>query len=399
MTEASQEPSPARGRSVARTAGIAGAVLGFAAAGVAAGVALERYVVGRSRGVPDPYAQEPFGELPADETRTVTVGGNQHDPHVDLHVEVVEPPQGRPELTVIFVPGFCLDMGTFHFQRRAVAELTEPRVRAVYYDQPGHGRSGRLAAGEYSLAALGQGLKRVIEETAPEGPLVLVGHSMGGMTIMALAEDHPDLFADRVVGVSLMSSSAGGLDKVNFGLPELLAKVRRPLMPVLTGVNRLTPTMLDRARRVSSDLAWLLTRRYGFGGDSPSPALVSYVERMNSTTSVDVIIAYVRTIFDHLRYDALAALLGIETLLVCGDKDLITPLEHSEEIARLLPGAELVVVPDGGHVALLEFHEQVTAALLEFLGRAAQAGTVPRLRSRPSSTRHRLAARWRRLRG
>ncbi|MGH3717151.1 MAG: alpha/beta fold hydrolase [Micromonosporaceae bacterium] len=397
-------------RSVARTAGLAGAVLGFAAAGVAAGVALERYVVGRGRSVPDPYAHEPFGELPADETRTVAINGSgaeqsstEHE-QVDLHVEIVEPTGGRPDLTVVFVHGFCLDMGTFHFQRRRLAELDDPRVRMVFYDQPGHGQSGRLAAGEYSLTALGDGLLQVIAEVAPRGPLVLVGHSMGGMTIMALAEQQPELFAERVVGVSLISSSAGGLDKVNFGLPELLAKVRRPLMPVLTSVNRLSPTMIDRARRVSSDLAWLLTRRYGFGGESPSPALVSYVEQMNSTTSVDVIVAYVRTIFEHLRYDALANLLGIETLVIAGDKDLITPLEHSEEICRLLPGAELVVVENGGHVALLEFHEQVSDELVEFLGRAARASAAaaPPLSlsgRRTRKPRKRLADRWSRLRG
>ena len=43
----------------------------------------------------------------------------------------------------------------------------------------------------------------------PEGPIVLVGHSMGGMTIMALADAHPELFGDQVLGVALLSTSAG----------------------------------------------------------------------------------------------------------------------------------------------------------------------------------------------
>ena len=38
---------------------------------------------------------------------------------------------------------------------------------------------------------------------------MLVGHSMGGMTIMALAEQRPELFAERVAGVALISTSAG----------------------------------------------------------------------------------------------------------------------------------------------------------------------------------------------
>ncbi|MQA27369.1 MAG: alpha/beta fold hydrolase [Micromonosporaceae bacterium] len=372
-------PLGPRGKKVARTAGLAGAVLGFAAAGVAAGVALERYVVGRNRDVDDPYRHEPFGQLPADRTLNVPVDGD-----VDLHVEVVEPAGGAAaELTVVFVHGFCLDMGTFHFQRRDLGGLVDPAIRMVFYDQPGHGRSDRLSAGDYSLEALGQGVRRVIEEVTPSGPLVLIGHSMGGMTIMALAEDDPELFRERVVGVSFMSTSAGGLDEVTFGLPDMVARIRRPLIPVLTGVNRLTPTMIDRARRVSSDLAWLLTRRYGFGGEFPSPALVSYVEEMNSHTSAEVILAYLRTLFEHIRHDALEALEGIETLVVTGDKDLLIPVEHSEEICRVLPNAELVVIEDAGHVALMECHEQVNAHLAEFLSRAsrAAAGAEPQPRA------------------
>ena len=56
---------------------------------------------------------------------------------------------------------------------------------------------------------LGRDLDAVLRALAPDGPLVLVGHSMGGMTIMALAEQRPELFAERVAGVALLSTSAG----------------------------------------------------------------------------------------------------------------------------------------------------------------------------------------------
>ena len=46
--------------------------------------------------------------------------------------------------------------------------------------------------------------------TAPEGPVVLVGHSMGGMTVMSLAGQHPDVVRERVVAVALIATSAGG---------------------------------------------------------------------------------------------------------------------------------------------------------------------------------------------
>jgi pimeloyl-ACP methyl ester carboxylesterase len=265
-------------------------------------------------------------------------------------------------VTLLFVHGFCLDMGTFHFQRRAF----QGAHRVVLYDQPGHGKSGRLSKGEYTLDSLGAGLKAVIEACAPTGRIVLVGHSMGGMTIMAMAEQDPALFESRIEGVVLISTSAGKLDEVNFGLPDVVARFRRPLLPVIGLAGPITASVVDRARRASTDLAWLLTRRYGFGTARPSPALVSYVEKMNSTTSTEVIARYLRTIYSHARLLVLGPLKDVPVLIVCGDTDMLTPLAHSYEIAAVLPDSEVVVVAGGGHVALLEYADEVDAALARF---------------------------------
>jgi len=344
-----------------RTAGIIGALVGAAAAGVAAGVATERYLVNRSKKVDDEYADEDFGVWHADRQLTVTT-----DDDIELHVEVVDGPdgdRGADEVTLVFVHGFCLDMGTFHFQRK----YFEGKYRMVLYDQPGHGRSGRLAKGEYTLDSLGAGLRAVLQATVPTGPVVLVGHSMGGMTIMALAEQVPELFENRVEAVVLISTSAGKLEKVNFGLPDVVAKFRRPLMPVIGLAGPISSAVIDRARRASTDLAWLLTRRYGFGTARPSPALVSYVERMNSTTSVDVIARYLHTLYSHARLLVLGPLRRVPVLLVCGDRDYLTPLAHTREIAAVLPEAEIVVVENAGHVVLLEHAGEVDEAMDTFL--------------------------------
>jgi pimeloyl-ACP methyl ester carboxylesterase len=334
-----------------------------AAAGVTAGVAAERYVVRRSRRTDDPCADEPFGRLPCDEALTVTTADG-----IDLHVEVIDGDAGAPDdLTLVFVHGFCLDMGTFHYQRKEFAG----RYRTVLYDQPGHGKSGRLHQGEYTLDALGHALGAVLDKTAPAGRVVLVGHSMGGMAVMALAEQAPELFEQRVAGVVLISTSAGNLDQVNFGLPEVVARFRHPLMPLVRNAGKITVAVVDRARTASTDLAWLLTRRYGFGTARPSPTLVSYVERMNSTTSTEVIARYMRTLYAHARLLALAALRSVPVLVICGDVDVLTPLAHSEEICTALPNAEMVVVEGGGHVVLLEHADEVNEALAAFLERVA----------------------------
>lgn len=343
-------------------AGLISTIVGAAAAGVAAGVAAERLLLRRKRrsNERDPYREEPFGELPADEYRTVVT-----DEGIALHAEIV----GKPDapVTVVFVHGFCLDMGTFHFQRRALSQVDG--VRVVCYDQPGHGRSGRLDKGEYTLDLLGAALKRVIEETTPTGKIVLIGHSMGGMAIMALADTSPELFKPegRVGGVVLISTSAGELSGVTFGLPEVLVRFRKPLLPLISGAGWVTSGMLDRAREASTDLARLLTRRYGFGSAKPSPALVAYVERMNASTRTESVARYLRTLYAHDRVMALSAFAETPVLVMCGDADVLTPVEHSEAIAEVLPNAELVVVPDGGHVVLLEHNEAVNAVVVPFV--------------------------------
>ncbi|GGK92539.1 alpha/beta fold hydrolase [Mangrovihabitans endophyticus] len=345
----------------AKQAGVAGAVLGVAAAGLAGAFAVERVLVRRSVNAPgDPHVNESFGDQPRDHEMTVTAADG-----TELHVEVVEPPAPTDTPTIVFVHGFALDMGTFYFQRQLLTERGDHRL--VFYDQPGHGRSGRLEAGDYDIAALGVSLAAVLDAAVPDGHIILVGHSMGGMTIMAFAEQHPEWFGSRVTGVVLMSTSAGLIDKSKLGLPTVVARASAPFFPLWGGAARLGGGAIDRARAASSDLAWLLTRRYGFGEPRPSPSLVTFVERMNSGTPVETLTRYLHTLYKHNRFPALSALRGVPVLIIVGTRDYLTPVTHSEEIVRHLPEAELVKIDNSGHVVMLEKAEEVNAALLPFL--------------------------------
>ncbi|NUS71945.1 MAG: alpha/beta hydrolase [Corynebacteriales bacterium] len=363
--------------SALKGAGVAGALVGVAALGAAVGVFGERYALRRIRKAKDPHADERFGALPADETRTVRT-----DDGVELHVEVMGPPgRGKP-INVVFVHGFCLNMGTWHFQRLALDSRVNPSVRdalgdiklrLVFYDQPGHGRSDRRAANEYTLDQLAEDLHTVLEQVCPRGPLVLLGHSMGGMTLMALAERYPKLFADRVVGVGLLSTSAGHLDDVALGMPRFMTRLRKPLMPTIAGTLKSHPKLGELGRMSGTDLAYLMTRYYGFGSRSPSTALVEFTEQMIESTSMEVIAGYLGTLAEHDRSAALRVFERLETLIVCGNKDRITPVAHTKEMAEFLPAAELLQIPDGGHLTLLEHHERVNEHLVAFLARAAYA--------------------------
>jgi len=353
--------TPSSSRRRAKQVGIAGAAVGVVAAGLATAFAVERALVRKSLNAPgDPHGDEPFADQPFDQEPTVTAADG-----TDLHVEVVEPtaPSGKP--TIVFVHGLALDMGTFYFQRRALAERGDHRL--VFYDQPGHGRSGRLKSGNYDIAQLGKSLAAVLDATVPDGHIILVGHSMGGMTIMAFAEQYPEWFGKRVTGVVLMSTSAGLIDKTKLGIPTLVARASAPFFPLWGRAAHLGGGTIDRARLASSDLAWLLTRRYGFGDAKPSPSLVTFVESMNSKTSVETLTKYLRTLYDHDRVPALSVLRGVPVLVIVGTKDYLTPVVHSEAILKHLPEAELIKIDNSGHVVMLEKADEVNAALLPFL--------------------------------
>jgi pimeloyl-ACP methyl ester carboxylesterase len=341
--------------------GLVGAAIGTAGAiGVGAAVAARRYAVGRERLRPDPDRDEPFGELRGRPQTVVATDG------VPLHVEVNGPDDAS--LTVIFSHGYCMTQDSWHYQRRDLAD--EADVRMVFWDQRSHGRSGRSDLDHATIDQCGDDLLAVIEATtAPGRPVVLVGHSMGGMTIMALADRHPELFGDRVVGVALVNTSSGGLAELTLGLPEVFGKVFRAAVPgVVRGIGK-GGKLIDRGRRIGTDVAFIITRRMAFADRGVSPSIVDFLERMIGSTPIEVIAEFYPTLAAHDKLAALDVLRKVPAVIVVGDQDRLTPLAHGRAIAAALPEAELVEV-SGGHVVMLEHPQVVTEAIAGLVERA-----------------------------
>ena len=336
-----------------RSIGTAGALVGLAAAGAAVGLAAERYAIGRSLRERDPYADEPFGSLRGDPLVVTAVDG------VELHAEVDEPPPGvEPDLTVVFSHGYALNLDVWHFQRRDLRGI----ARLAFWDQRSHGRSGRAPEGSVAFDRLAGDLAAVLDAVAPTGRVVLVGHSMGGMTVMDLLARHPELLGERVVGVTLVASSAGGLSEVTLGVPGPAGRLAGRLAPgVVTALAR-QPDLVERSRRAGSDLGFVLTKRYSFADDAP-PSLVEFTAQLNAGTPIGVVADFLPVFATHEQRERLGVLAAVDTLVIGAGRDLLTPMSHSREISRRLPSARYVEVPDAGHMVLLERHEVVTAHL------------------------------------
>lgn len=309
-----------------------------------------------------------LGRLPADRCGQVLA-----DDGVELYYEEVGAPEAP--LTVVFVHGYCLSMGEFHFQRLALAQRFADELRLVFYDQRSHGRSGRSDTAHATVDQLGRDLARVLAERVPRGPLVLVGHSMGGMTIMALADHQPGLFeaAGRVRGLVLMSTSAGKLSSLTLGLPALFARIQTPLIGLLLRVARTQAELIERGRRLGSDLAWTITRRMSFGDDDIDPAVLKYLNDMISATRVEVVADFFPALMQHDKAASLAALNTVDVEIVCGDRDLMLPLAHSQAIAEALPGSHLTVVQGAGHIVVMERPDIVDAVITDLIIRVQKA--------------------------
>ena len=370
--------------------GLVGALVGLAAAGAAVGVTAASRAAGRrvrAGEVARPRLgratdaelrlDDPLGGSARAADRTALV---QADDGVLLSVEEIGP-RDAP-LTVVFVHGYTLSMASWAFQRRTLAaELAtanghRPDARLVFYDQRGHGGSGRGKAERSTIQQLATDLLTVLDTRVPRGPVVLVGHSMGGMTIMGLAALRPDLFGSRVVGGALISTSSGNLADLNFGLPELLTRVRAAFLPVAAWTMRRTPVLAERTRRVAADLVSAITRSLSFASADVDPALTRYVDAMISGTPVDVIAEFYPALAGFDETGSLEPLRTIPTLVLTGDADTMIPKEHSELIVEGLGGpdgdtVEFVVVPDAGHMVLLEEPDVVSGALTRLLRRVA----------------------------
>jgi pimeloyl-ACP methyl ester carboxylesterase len=306
-----------------------------------------------------PAAAELLDDLPGERTSI------RADDGCPLSVACI----GSGPVTVVFVHGYCVDRRCWHYQWRSLARWRSGAARLVAYDQRSHGRSGRSRPERATIDQLGLDLHTVLEAVAPVGPVVLVGHSMGGMTIMALADGFPDLFGDRIVGVALLSTSAGKLSEVTYGLPAGLGMIGHRLAPwVLPRLTR-RAHLVDAGRRANSVIGVWLTRRYSFASTVP-PERMALMATLIDSTPFAVMAEFFPAFANHNKLQALGVLASVPTLVLVGDGDLQTPADHSRSMAAELTTAELVVVPDAGHMVMLEYPEVVDAALTALLDRA-----------------------------
>jgi pimeloyl-ACP methyl ester carboxylesterase len=242
--------------------------------------------------------------------------------------------------------------------------------RVVAYCHRGHGLSGRAPADDYSIDAMARDLEIVIGEVWEGEPLVVLGHSMGGMSLIAYCGLFGHQLGERVRAIGLIDTSAA--DIIGGMLPEGAAIAMPALNLIEEAAVRAAarnPDAFDRVRRARADLVSVLIRLMGFGERAPAYKL-AFVEKMMSSVAPDVLVWIVQEL---RRLDLSMYLddIHIPALVAVGTRDRLTPVRASRAIAIEIPNAELITIPGAGHMPMLEQPKAFNARLREFLANPA----------------------------
>jgi pimeloyl-ACP methyl ester carboxylesterase len=271
-------------------------------------------------------------------------------------------PEDAPQL--VLAHGWTNTGRVWHEQVAGLAD----RYRIITYDQPGHGRSSPPRSRDYSIDLLGDTLRAVIEQVAGPQPMVLGGHSLGGMTVLNFVARHGDLVADRLRGAALLSTTSSA--RAETALLELgiasavrFERLVRMALPWLRD-----PRVYELTGRVywaSSDLSYLMTRLWAIGPAAP-PEVVDLTEQLVLDSDPDIIAGMTEAILGVDEDDGLACL-TVPTRIVVGTCDRLTPASLSRRMAARCPEADLVELSAIGHMTPLEAPQVVNAILEELL--------------------------------
>jgi pimeloyl-ACP methyl ester carboxylesterase len=292
------------------------------------------------------------------------------DDGTEIAVEILG--DGHPGPTLVFAHGWTFSSRSWHYQR-----MLAERRRLVLMDHRDHGESGTGPREHRTIDQAGRDLYAVLEATCTDRDVVLVGHSMGGMTVLALAAEHPELFGatgsstPRVIGAALVDSSSVRPEEHTFGLRGPLATIWLQQWKSSLALMVSDPEKAEHARRSGSRISIGISRWLNLGR-KPDRRLSRFVEAMTAATPAQVVGDFWASLDEHDKRHALKTLSTIPTLVLVGERDRLTPPADSRAMAAGIEGARLIELRDAGHCTMLEQPEAVNAAPDELVELAVQ---------------------------
>jgi len=260
---------------------------------------------------------------------------------------------------LVFVHGWAMDSSLWFYARRHF----QSRYTVVTLDLPGLGRS--KAAPATTLANMADDVLAVINRL--DRPVVLIGHSIGGMTIQTLARRRADLFDGKHVAGAVLINTTYTNPLRTMILPRLMTA----LQPVIELVSRIEVWLYP--------LAWLSAwQSYLSGSTHMSVRLAHGPEVTRSqlehtalatTRSNPAIVAKGNLAMLHWDATDAMAFLSIPVLVLGGDRDIVTKPSASEYIAASTPTSQVKIEARSNHMSVLDeagaYHRSIDAFLSE----------------------------------
>lgn len=262
--------------------------------------------------------------------------------------------------TIVLVHGITLDRRIWAPQ---VRDLTDAGYRVVTVDQRGHGSSSPLST-TAAPERLGADLAAVLEELDLQD-VTLVGHSLGGIASLSFVVGHPGVVKERVRGVVLLSTT--GTARFASHVTSMHAVVGPIERLAYRAVPRWVPTparVAVRPRVIGRNVM-----RLAFGREARRED-VAVTEALFSETAHSTVRHLFAGLLDWHLLDDLDDV-EVPVLIVCGSRDLITPLPLSRHLHARLPGSELFIVPGAGHMLMMERPELLVDLVTDFAAATA----------------------------
>ncbi|MBI9000955.1 alpha/beta hydrolase [Corynebacterium sp. CCM 9185] len=276
---------------------------------------------------------------------------------IDLHYYEIGPEHA--DTTVVFVHGFTLTAESWFFQVDHLRR-DHPDVRSVLLDLRGHGATGMVPPERCTIDGAGDDVLAVIAERVPTGRVILVGHSMGGMILMSLVRRCGEELRSRIGGVITVSTAMEPM--ASGGIAQI---IDNPVADKVHGVISRNPEESDRIRKEMMEMLAPLLAVTIFQRNGTDYDVIEFHADQIHETPAETYIGFFSELQSHEELAAAPYLSEVPGYVVVGDKDNVTPVEQAERAVELWPGAKLRVIPDAGHMVILEAPDSINRIIDE----------------------------------
>jgi pimeloyl-ACP methyl ester carboxylesterase len=262
--------------------------------------------------------------------------------------------------TIILTHGWGPDSTVWYYAKK---QLTD-QFRVIVWDLPGLGKSKKPQNRDYSLEKYASDLEAVLN-LAGDQPVVLLGHSMGGMILLTFCRLFPEYLKRRVAGLAIVDATYINPLKTTI-LSKLLLALQKPVLePLLHLAIVLSPLLwLMSWLSYLNGFTLLTTEISGFTGRETRGQL-NFSTLIGLKASPGVL---ARGMLAMLRFNETMTLpkISVPTLVVAGKSDIATRLFANQRISQEVPQAELAVLSPAGHMGLMERNQQFADVVRAF---------------------------------